>query len=153
MTGIVVREAKASDLEPLLVLYRDLHDRDGPAEPGAYEAAWCALLVHPGVHVLLLEAGGRVASSCVLFVHPNLSRGARPFGLVENVVTRADCRRRGYAGRLLDHALALAWERGCYKVMLLTGRTDPSVHRLYARTGFRMGSKAGYIAYPPDGPP
>ncbi len=153
MTGIVIREAAMADLEALLELYLDMHGHDAPAKTGAAETAWSALLSHPGAHVLVLEAGGRMASSCILFVHPNLSRGARPFGLVENVVTRVDYRRRGYAGRLLDYALALAWERGCYKVMLLTGRTDPSVHRLYARAGFTAGSKAGYVAYPPSGPP
>ena len=149
MTGVRVREAEAGDLEALLGLYAEMHAGDGPAEPAALASAWAALLAHPGAHVLLLEADGVPASSCVLFVHPNLSRGARPFGLVENVVTRADCRRRGYAERLLARALALAWEEGCYKVMLLTGRTDPSVHRLYARVGFLSGVKAGYIAYPP----
>ena len=153
MTGVRVREAAAGDLEALLDLYRDMHARNGPAEPAALESAWTALLAHPGARVLLLEADGVPASSCVLYVYPNLSRGARPFGLVENVVTRADCRRRGYAERLLSRALALAWEEGCYKVLLLTGRADPSVHLLYGRVGFLAGVKTGYIAYPPDGPP
>ncbi len=84
---------------------------------------------------------------------PNLSRGARPFGLVENVVTRRDRRNRGYATALLGHALAFAWTAGCYKVMLLTGREDPAVHRLYRKVGFLPGVKAGYVAYPPGAPP
>ncbi|HOT94367.1 MAG TPA: GNAT family N-acetyltransferase [Methanoregulaceae archaeon] len=150
---VLVREAAPNDLVALLDLYRDLHERDEPAGPDACGAAWSALLADPKARVLLLEAKGQVVSSCVLFVHPNLSRGARPFGLIENVVTRSGCRQRGYAGRLLDHALALAWAEGCYKVMLLTGRTDPSVHRLYTRAGFRSGIKVGYMAYPPGGPP
>ena len=54
---------------------------------------------------------------------------------------------------MLGHALAFAWEAGCYKVMLLTGRNDPAVHRLYRRAGFLPDVKAGYVAYPPDGPP
>ncbi len=148
---VVLREAEASDLEALLDLYREMHD-DEPADPPVLDAAWTALLAHPGAHPFLLEVGGRITSSCVLFIHPNLSRGARPFGLIENVVTRTDCRRRGYATRLLDLVLALAWGRGCYKVMLLTGRTDPSVHRLYARAGFLADSKTGYVAYPPGKP-
>jgi GNAT superfamily N-acetyltransferase len=151
MTGIRIREAHENDLAVHLALYRDMHDRDVAAEPAALESAWAALLAHPGAHLLLLEAEGGPVSSCVLFIHPNLTRGGRPFGLIENVVTRADARCRGYGTRLLRHALALAWQEGCYKVMLLTGRTDPSVHRLYGRAGFLAGIKTGFVAYPPGG--
>lgn len=153
MTGVTVREVAPSDLPVVHALYRDLHDGDEPADPAARAAAGRALAAHPGTHLFLAEADGEPVSSCVLFVLPNLSRGARPFGLVENVVTRRDRRNRGYATALLEGVLAVAWEAGCYKVMLLTGRTDPGVHRLYAKAGFRAGVKTGYVAYPPDGPP
>jgi GNAT superfamily N-acetyltransferase len=153
MTGATVREASAFDLDAVYALYIDLHDEDEPIDPTVLAAAKQALSTHPGAHLFVAEADGVPVSSCVLFVLPNLSRGARPFGLVENVVTRRDSRNRGYATAVLDHALAFAWGTGCYKVMLLTGRKDPAVHRLYRRAGFLPGVKAGYVAYPPDGPP
>lgn len=150
---ISVREASAEDLAAISVLYRDLHDGDEPADPAALDAARAALIAHPGVHILVGELDGEPASSCVLFVLPNLSRGARPFGLIENVVTRREARNRGFATAVLAHALAFAWEMGCYKVMLLTGRNDPAVHRIYRRAGFVAGVKTGYVAYPPGGVP
>jgi GNAT superfamily N-acetyltransferase len=153
MTGVTVREAAPSDLPAVHALYRDLHDGDDPADPSARAAAERALAAHPGAHLFLAEADDEPVATCVLFVLPNLSRGARPFGLVENVVTRRDRRNRGYATALLVHVLTFAREVDCYKVMLLTGRADPGVHRLYARAGFRAGVKTGYVAYPPDGPP
>ena len=153
MTGVTVREAAPSDLPAIHALYRDLHDGDDPADPSARAAAERALAAHPGAHLFLAEADDEPVATCVLFVLPNLSRGARPFGLVENVVTRRDRRNRGYATALLVHVLTFAREVDCYKVMLLTGRADPGVHRLYARAGFRAGVKTGYVAYPPDGPP
>ena len=153
MTGVTVREVAPSDPPAVHALYADLHDGDEPADPAARAAAERALAAHPGAHLFLAEADGEPVASCVLFVLPNLSRGARPFGLVENVVTRRDRRNRGHATALLGHALAFAWAAGCYKVMLLTGRTDPGVHRLYAKAGFRAGVKTGYVAYPPAGSP
>ncbi|MEN6517964.1 MAG: GNAT family N-acetyltransferase [Methanospirillum sp.] len=152
MSGVTVREAPPSGLDAVYALYGDLHD-DEPTDPAALAAAREALSASPGAHLFVAEADGELVSSCVLFVLPNLSRGARPFGLVENVVTRRDRRNRGYATAVLGHALAFAWEEGCYKVMLLTGRSDPAVHVLYRRTGFLPGIKAGYVAYPPDGAP
>jgi GNAT superfamily N-acetyltransferase len=99
------------------------------------------------------EADGDPVSSCVLFVLPNLSGGARPFGLIENVVTRRDRRNRGYATAALAEALGMAWGVGCDKVMLLTGRAGPEVHRLYRKAGFLPVVETGYVTYPPDGPP
>jgi GNAT superfamily N-acetyltransferase len=153
MSGPTVREASADDLEAVGSLYRDLHDGGELADPAALAAAGRALASYPGARLLVAEENGEPVSSCVLFVLPNLSRGARPFGLVENVVTRHDRRNRGFATAVLEHALKVAWEADCYKVMLLTGRTDPAVHRLYRRVGFVAGEKTGYVAYPADGPP
>ncbi|MEN6342785.1 MAG: GNAT family N-acetyltransferase [Methanospirillum sp.] len=149
MTGVTVREASSFDLDAVYALYRDLHDGDEPADPTALAAARRTLAANPCARLFVAEAGGALVSSCVLFVLPNLSRGARPFGLIENVVTRRDCRNRGYGTALLRHALACAWDAGCYKVMLLTGRTDPAVFRLYEKAGFLQGVKTGLVAYPP----
>ncbi|HTY14641.1 MAG TPA: GNAT family N-acetyltransferase [Methanoregulaceae archaeon] len=68
--------------------------------------------------------------------------------MIENVVTRREYRNQGYGTALLGHVLDVAWKSGCYKVMLLTGRTDPAVFRLYEKAGFRRGVKEGLIVYP-----
>lgn len=58
-------------------------------------------------------------------------------------MTDAAHRVRGYGGQLVRHALAAAWERGCYKVMLMTGSTDPATLRFYEGAGFER-SKVGF---------
>jgi GNAT superfamily N-acetyltransferase len=82
---------------------------------------------------------------------PNLTRGARPYGLIENVVTHPDWRGRGIGTAVLHHALNLAWDADCYKVMLLTGRTDEATLGFYERAGFAGGEKTGFVARPPRG--
>jgi GNAT superfamily N-acetyltransferase len=88
----------------------------------------------------------------VLQVVPNLTRGARPYGLIENVVTRQDKRGQGYGSAVLKAALDLAWEKGCYKVMMLTGRKDAKVFGFYEKAGFKAGVKTGFVAVPPFQP-
>jgi GNAT superfamily N-acetyltransferase len=147
--GMIIREAKANDLDPVMLLYSHLFDNDEKAEEEALEKAWQDILNDPRMHFFILENYATPVSMCVLSIIPNLTRGARPYGLIENVVTRRECRNQGYGTELLGHALSVAWKSGCYKVMLLTGRTDPAVFRLYEKAMFKRGVKEGLIAYPP----
>lgn len=79
-------------------------------------------------------------------------RGARSrsYGLIENVVTRREFRNRGFGTALLTPVQDRAWKENCYKVMLLTGRREPSVFRLNEKAGFVRGVKEGLVAYPPE---
>lgn len=44
----------------------------------------------------------------------------RPYGLIENVVTHADYRGRGFAALLMNRAEEIAEAAGCCKIMLMT---------------------------------
>ena len=148
--GVCIREAVYGDLEPVMHLYTHLFEDDEQAGADALEKAWCDILDDPRMHFFILESRAIPISLCVLDIIPNLTRGARPYGLIENVVTRREYRNQGFGTVLLGHALDVAWNNGCYKVMLLTGRIDPAVFRLYEKAGFRRGIKEGLIAYPPQ---
>jgi GNAT superfamily N-acetyltransferase len=74
---------------------------------------------------------------------PNLTRGGRPYALVENVVTHAAWRKRGFGSAILAEAARRAWEQDCYKVMLMTGSNDPATLAFYANAGFEQ-TKTGF---------
>ncbi|MDV2480660.1 GNAT family N-acetyltransferase [Methanoculleus sp. Wushi-C6] len=145
----LVRPAVFEDLDAVLSLYTHMHDADEEAGDHALRKAWQEILADPRTRLFILEYGGVPVSTCVLHILPNLTRGARPYGLIENVVTHREHRNRGFGTALLAHVLDHAWEQGCYKVMLLTGRQDPNVFRLYEKAGFVRGVKEGLVAYPP----
>lgn len=147
-----IRTAQPGDLDGVLELYTHMHEDDEQADRQAVILAFQEILASPGCSLFILGEDTRMISSCILHIHPNLTRGARPYGLIENVVTRKERRNQGYGTRILGHALAAAWDAGCYKVMLLTGRTDPAVFRMYEKAGFLRGRKEGLIAYPPELP-
>lgn len=143
-----IREAVPEDLPAVLALYRHLQPADAPADPEALQRAWGELLADPKIHLVLAWSEGRAAATCVLVLIPNLTRGARPYALIENVVTDPAFQRRGIGTRLLHHALELAWEQDCYKVMLLTSRKDPGLFQFYEQAGFVRGEKTGFVARP-----
>ena len=110
----------------------------------------CAeILANPSVSMLGYEYnGGEVVSCCTLCVIPNMSRGMKPYGLLENVVTHPKYRRKGFATTLLKTAQSIAWELGCYKIMLLTGSQQESTLLFYKKCGFLADRKQGLVVYP-----
>ena len=113
MDEFVIRAARDADLAGVLALYVHLHPRDPVPDPEAARASWSALLNSPLISVFVVEAAGELVATCKLAIIPNLTRGVRPFGVIENVVTHPSRRRTGLARKVLQAALDAAWRAGC----------------------------------------
>jgi GNAT superfamily N-acetyltransferase len=87
-----------------------------------------------------------MSATCLLLIVPNLTRGGRPFAVVENVVTLAEHRRKGLGMALMKAAQDRAWAANCYKIMIATGRKDEGVLRFYEEAGFKRGGKTFFEA-------
>ena len=144
-----IRSAQAGDLDRLIDLYRHLHPAEASLPDGpARNRLWTVMLARPGFSCIVGSHDDVLATACCLAIIPNLTRGGRPYALIENVVTHADFRRRGFGKAVVMHALDLAWKEGCYKVMLLTGSKRSETHRFYEACGFRSDEKVGFVARP-----
>ncbi len=141
----MVREATYADLNAILRLYLSLHEDRVPEDGERLRAVWAQIQGDPNHHLLVNEQDGQIVASCVCVIVPNLTRGPRPYALIENVVTRADCRRRGYATQCLDRAREIAGAAGCYKIMLLTGAKDAGTLDFYRRAGYDSDEKTAFI--------
>jgi len=64
---------------------------------------------------------------------------------LENVVTHADYRGKGYATECLDFAKKIAEQENCYKMMLLTGSKSPETLRFYEKAGYNSSDKTAFI--------
>jgi len=144
---------KASELPELLRLYAFLHPEDpaiAPTDPTA-RRIWDEITANPSLRYYVVEEQTQLVATCTLALIPNLTRGAKPFGVIENVVTDPDFRKRGFGTAVLHHTLSEAWDAGCYKVMLATGSKREETLRFYEHAGFRRGVKTGFVAYPDTG--
>lgn len=104
----MIREAKREDLAELLELYLYLHEDSIPEMNSHLEKAWEQILEDPNHHLIVNEIDDQIISSCVCVIIPNLTRNVRPYVFVENVVTHADHRGKGYAGECLAYAKKIA---------------------------------------------
>lgn len=139
-----IRRIQEDELPELLELYRQLNPEDPILSVTAdLKKIWQDILADPDQMILCITENNRLVSVCTLVMLKNLTRGARPFALIENVVTHSDYRKRGYGKKLLLYAVELARTNNCFKVMLMSGR-DESTLLFYEHIGFDRTKKTAF---------
>ncbi|MBE5795233.1 MAG: GNAT family N-acetyltransferase [Clostridiales bacterium] len=143
----MIREILPDELGGLLQLYTQLHGNPIPEDTNALRTLWQRILNDPDHHIVVAVEDGRIVSSCVCVIIPNLTHNQQPYALIENVITDEAYRGRGLATDCLNVARDIARRENCYKMMLLTGSKEESTHRFYQRAGYNANDKTAYIQW------
>ncbi len=143
----MVREAVKEDLNDLLELYLFLHEEEIPEQNEHLKSTWEQIIEDRNHHLLVNEVEGKIVSSCVCVIIPNLTRNVRPYAFIENVVTHKEYRKKGYAGQCLDYARQIAEQENCYKMMLLMGSKRTETLRFYENAGYNSSDKTAFIQW------
>jgi GNAT superfamily N-acetyltransferase len=143
----LIREANQNDLQQLLELYLYLHEDSIPQQDEHLKSTWEQIINDKNHHMIVCEQNGKIVSSCVCVIIPNLTRSVRPYAFVENVVTHGDHRGKGYATQCLDFAKQIAVKENCYKMMLLTGSKSESTLDFYKHAGYNSTDKTAFIQW------
>ena len=143
----MIREITGQDLEGLLQLYTQLHDNPLPEKDKSLYGLWERILEDPNHHIIVAEEEGRIVSSCVCIIVPNLTHSQRPYALIENVITDEDYRKMGLASACLNYAKEIAKKENCYKIMLLTGSKQDNTLNFYEQAGYNRNDKTAFIQW------
>ena len=143
----MIREASKNDLKEILELYLNLHETTVPEETEQLHRTWEKIMNEKDHHLIVCEVDGKIVSSCVCVIIPNLTRNVRPYAFVENVVTHGDYRGKGYATDCLNYAKKIAQESNCYKMMLLTGSKEEKTLMFYENAGYNSSDKTAFIQW------
>ncbi|MBQ6943113.1 MAG: GNAT family N-acetyltransferase [Ruminococcus sp.] len=142
-----IRELENKDFQQLMELYTHLHEKDIPEMDERVSSVWESILADKNHHIIVAELNGKIISSCVCVIIPNLTRNQRPYAFVENVVTHSDFRGKGIATACLNYAREIAKSENCYKLMLLTGSKNENTLNFYRRAGYNSEDKTAFIQW------
>lgn len=143
----MVREVKENELNELLQLYLYLHEKSLPEMTEHLRNTWKNIIQDENHHIIVNEINGKIVSSCVCVIIPNLTRNVRPYAFIENVVTHEEYRGKGYATACLNYAKTIAEKANCYKMMLLTGSKKESTLSFYQNAGYNSTDKTAFIQW------
>lgn len=143
----MVREITDQDYDGLMELYMQLHDNPFSEKDEAMEKLWNTILEDKNHHIIVAEEDGKIVSSCVCVIIPNLTHNQQPYAFVENVVTDSAYRKKGLATACLNYAKEIALKEKCYKLMLLTGSKEESTLRFYEGAGYNRNDKTAFIQW------
>ena len=144
----MIRLAEAADRAAVQALYQELRPHDPELSEAQAKQAWQIMLDDPTCFIIVAEQHGQLAATCALGLNNSIANGARPFGIIEHVITAEAFRRQGLSQQVLEFAIELAWQHNCYKVMLLSGEQLTGAHRVYEKVGFQAGIEKGFVIKP-----
>ena len=137
----MVGEVAENELSELLQLYLYLHEKSIPEMTEHLKRTWISILKDENHHIIVNKINGKIVSSCVCVIIPNLTRNIRPYAFIENVVGK------GYATECLNYAKEIAQKSNCYKIMLLTGSKEKAILNFYNNAGYNSTDKTAFIQW------
>ena len=144
----MIRVARKDDLTAVLKLYKELRPADPELDSDLAKQAWQAMLEDPQTFLIVADIAGELASTCTLTLNKSIANSARPFAMIEHVITAKKFRRQGLSRQVLEFAISTAWQQNCCKVMLLSGEKLTAAHALYESVGFQAGIEKGFVIKP-----
>lgn len=143
----MIREIRQQDFNGLMELYMQLHNNSIPERSEEVLKKWNRILSDKDHYIIVAEEDGKIVSSCVCVIIPNLTHGQRPYAFIENVITDERYRCRGLASKCLDYAKRIAEKENCYKMMLLTGSKEKSTLQFYRNAGYNSEDKTAFVQW------
>lgn len=135
--SVSFRAASKADLSGVLRLYSqpDLDDGQMLSIADA-ERIFERMSQYPNYKLYVAVAGERVVGTFALLIMDNLAHLGTPSALIEDVAVDPTLQGRGIGRKMMQYALELAAEQGCYKVALSSNLKRERAHAFYESLGF-----------------
>ena len=143
--NVVIREAAEHDLQFIISLYAQ-PDMDNGQIISLEKAKeiFNRTKTYPFYKVYVALWNEEIIGTFELVIMNNLAHQGTPSGIIEDVVVAEEYQRKGVGKAMIQHAMRVCKEMGCYKVSLSSNLKREDAHQFYESLGFQ---KHGYSFY------
>ncbi|WP_395822568.1 GNAT family N-acetyltransferase [Collimonas sp.] len=148
---IEVRQATLNDAETLVALLAEMDDeptRNTTLDADGARQIMEKMGAYPDFRAYLVFADGIAVGTFSILVFCSLTHEGTQQAVLDAVVISRARRGQGIGSVMLDHALRIAGEAGCYKIALSSNLKRMDAHRFYENFGFRQHGISLAIALP-----
>ncbi len=147
------REAAKIDLPDILRLHAQ-PDMDNGDVLSLAEAkqVFDRMARYPDYRLYVAIRDGGIVGTFALLIMDNLGHRGAPSGVIENVAVDPQCQGEGIGKAMMQHALRLCGEKGCYKVALSSNLKRARAHAFYESLDFARHGYSFKITPPPSLP-
>jgi GNAT superfamily N-acetyltransferase len=134
---ILVREASASDLPDLLHLHAQPDLDNGKVLPLLdAQRIFERIARYPNYKIYVAVSEARVVGTFALLIMDNLGHQGAPSAIIEDVAVDPALHGQGIGTAMMQYAIRLASENGCYKAVLSSNLKRERAHAFYDSLGF-----------------
>ncbi len=136
--GLQMRQATAADLPSVLSLYAQPAMDNGKVLPFEQaEQLFAQFSLYPNYRLFVACDKDVIVGTFALLIMHNLAHQGTPSAIVEDVVVSDAHQSQGIGRDMMHHAMALAREAGCYKLVLSSNQKRERAHAFYESLGFQ----------------
>ena len=132
-----------NELPSLLELYKKLNQDDNIINEITVKNLW-ENITNQNIKYFVAKENGNIIGSCYICIIPNLTRGGKSIGFIENVITDIKYRNKGIGKKIMANAINYGKEQNCYKIILQSGNKRADAHKFYESMGFDGESKKAF---------
>lgn len=143
---ITIVKITYNDLDDLLSLYEELLERKTNLQKFKKNFGW----INSNKDYLLIGAkddNGNLVGSLLGIVCTDLGGECRPFIVIENVIVKSSCRKKGIGKQLMSFIEEFARKRNCNFTMIVSAFKRKDAHRFYESIGYSKDVVQGFKKY------
>ena len=142
MDKLEIRKATTDDIPMILELFaqKDIDNGEVLSIDEA-NAIFNKFKLYPNYSLYLAMINYKVVGTFELLIMDNLAHKGSKSGIVEDVVVDLEHRSKGIGGKMMEYAITICREFGCYKLTLSSSIHRERAHMFYENLGFK---KHGY---------
>ena len=137
LASISCRAACKEDLSAVLRLHAqpDLDDGKALSLPEA-ERRFERIATYPDYRIYVALRENRVVGTFALLIMDNLAHMGAPSAIIEDVAVDPACQGHGIGKQMMQYAMQICRDKGCYKAALSSNLKREKAHAFYESLGF-----------------